>query len=543
MLMALGYAAQNDAYLETVSGAVSALLADLDRPLTADARTYVRLLWDQMEATRKLAQTEARYTGETTSDNARWRPHEERRSSGSVAVAKKQPGPATEVLLTIAEKTRTAAVDPGESAHFENGNLRSTIPGVGDEPPVLAPASRHNVATGDGLSSQRIAVPMQVLTPNSRGSQPVRIESTVSVAESGAHAPTPIAARTTLETFPQDIQESKSETRPTGTQLENEFEPSRREIAREEFELPTQGVPKWAVATVIGAALAVAGVVAAITYDSEKRPTPAQPSVSVSKPHPQASNAHPSVATAQSAQPSKPTPDPASAARTKPNDNPTPPAPAPAKIAPPVAEPTVPSPSKVKPSRAQPVIEAPTLPPREPSKRTSVISPSLKKAPEPAAEPQRRNDSNPVVTSPEVSRTLSPLDRIVAELRIISPDPLGIEDKARELARIVARSKRKEAGQIIEGLGPPFAVDPLAHDATLEESLRVFAISVLGRVATDDDDNRAVNAIAMLGEWVRNEGKGKQKALSALQSLGHESIVKNSAPRLSALKSAQASGE
>jgi hypothetical protein len=100
-----------------------------------------------------------------------------------------------------------------------------------------------------------------------------------------------------------------------------------------------------------------------------------------------------------------------------------------------------------------------------------------------------------------------------------------------------------EAGQIIEGLEPSFAVDPLGHDATLEESLRVFAISVLGRVATDDDDTRAVNAIAMLGEWVRNEGKGKQKALSALQSLGNDAIVKDSAPRLGALKSAQASGE
>ncbi len=60
--MAMGHAAQNDAYLETVSSAVSTLLSDLDHPLVTDARNYLRLLWDQMEATRKLKQTEARYT-------------------------------------------------------------------------------------------------------------------------------------------------------------------------------------------------------------------------------------------------------------------------------------------------------------------------------------------------------------------------------------------------------------------------------------------------------------------------------------------------
>ena len=155
----------------------------------------------------------------------------------------------------------------------------------------------------------------------------------------------------------------------------------------------------------------------------------------------------------------------------------------------------------------------------------------------PSAEPAPRAPS--VVTPPEVAKTLSPLDRIIAELRLISPDAVGIEDKARELARIIAKSKRKEAGQILDKLGPPIAVDPLSRDATLEDSLQTFAISVLGRVATDDDDNRAVDALLMLGEWVRNGGKGKQKALSALQVLSHESIIKTSAPRLRALKTAE----
>ena len=159
----------------------------------------------------------------------------------------------------------------------------------------------------------------------------------------------------------------------------------------------------------------------------------------------------------------------------------------------------------------------------------------------PSAEPAPRAPS--VVTPPEVAKTLSPLDRIIAELRLISPDAVGIEDKARELARIIAKSKRKEAGQILDKLGPPIAVDPLSRDSTLEDSLQTFAISVLGRVATDDDDNRAVDALLMLGEWVRYGGKGKQKALSALQVLSHESIIKTSAPRLRALKTAEAQAD
>ena len=63
VMMLLGHAAQNDAYLDTVSNAVSALLADLDHPLNREARNYLRLLWDQMEATRRLKQTEAQFGG------------------------------------------------------------------------------------------------------------------------------------------------------------------------------------------------------------------------------------------------------------------------------------------------------------------------------------------------------------------------------------------------------------------------------------------------------------------------------------------------
>jgi len=144
------------------------------------------------------------------------------------------------------------------------------------------------------------------------------------------------------------------------------------------------------------------------------------------------------------------------------------------------------------------------------------------------------------VTPPEVAKSLSPLDRIVAELRLISPDAVGIEDKARELSRIIATAKRKDAFYIIDHLGPQVAIDTLGRDPTLEESLRTFAISTLGRVALDDDDSRAVSAIFMLGEWAKSAGKGRQKAIAALDSLGKEGIVKASAPRTKALRAAKA---
>jgi hypothetical protein len=135
---------------------------------------------------------------------------------------------------------------------------------------------------------------------------------------------------------------------------------------------------------------------------------------------------------------------------------------------------------------------------------------------------------------------MSPLDRIIAELRLISPDPVGIEDKARELSRIIATSKRKDAFYIIDHLGPSVALDALGRDPVLEESLRAFAISTLGRVALDDDDSRAVSAIFMLGEWAKSGGKGRQKAISALESISKERIIKASAPRTKALHAAQA---
>ena len=152
------------------------------------------------------------------------------------------------------------------------------------------------------------------------------------------------------------------------------------------------------------------------------------------------------------------------------------------------------------------------------------------------ATPETHRAPATIVTPPDVAKNMSPLDRIIAELRIISPDPVGIEDKARELSRIIASSKRKDAFYIIDHMGPPVALDPLGRDPVLEESLRTFAISTLSRVALDDDDSRAVSAVYMIGEWARSGGKGRQKAIAALDALNKEKIFKTSSPRIKALR-------
>ncbi len=304
----------------------------------------------------------------------------------------------------------------------------------------------------------------------------------------------------------------------------------------EAFKLPTSGAPRWAVAVVLVVALAAAGVVIALVSTPETKHV--APSHSASAP-PSVSASSParSVAPVRKSQLPKAIVPPPSAAPSSPGQAPT------ASSAE-ATKPATPEPATIP--LPQPKVPPPVIEP-VPVRLTKSAKPSLQ-GPAPATssrsvEPGTKTRPSSIVTPPDVNKTLSPLDRILAELRLIAPDPLGIEDKARELARIIAHSKRKEASQIIEKLGPPVAVDLLGHDANLEESLQIFAVSVLGRVATDDDDNRAVDALLMLGEWVENGGRGRQKALAVLTTLSNESIVKTSAPRLRALKTAQAQAD
>ncbi len=401
---------------------------------------------------------------------------------------------------------------------------KATIRGVGDARPTSPSA------------------PRRVIAPRVESASKVKVASTHEVASEPLET-RPIGMR--FDTLPDsssdEVAAEPFESHPVGTRFDRVPDSSPREIPNDEFKLPTSGVPKWAVAAVVAAAVAAAGVVLVLTNEKEQKTAPAASSASGIPKQPPAA---PSTALSHpTAKPAEPPQVPATAAATRPSASPSPPAPSSTQSTLKAPEPVGASSRPVKSIRSRAVASPPAAVQQGTSRTASVASPPPKKAPDRVAETAHPGSSNPVVTSPEVSRTLSPVDRIVAELRLISPDPVGIEDKARELARIIARSKRKVASQIIEDLGPPIAVDPLGRDLTLEESLRVFAISVLGRVSTDDDDNRAIDALFMLGEWTKSDGKGKQKALTMLEYLSHESIVKTSAPRLRALKTAQAQGE
>jgi hypothetical protein len=536
MLMAMGHAAQNDAYLETVSSAVSAMLSDLDHPLVTDARSYVRLLWDQMEATRKLKQTEAQYTGARVERDVGRVPQTERRSSGSMVAASKRQLPAAPAPVVPPEKP-LAAVETHDEQPSTAGLRTATILGVGDARPAMSSTPRQRIAARSDSSSRVKPASTEILAdPPRTETAPAAPE--VSFAE--GHVPeaspveTPSASRDVFETLTSETTLSEHKLEPTRDE-------SQREIVTDEFKLPTRDVPKWAVGAVVAAALVGVGVIVVLTNESGQKTEAPAGSASAKTGKPKSSATPPQVPAVPT--PSRPIKTPESAAATKPSQAPAPRVPAPVAPVSNIPEPTMAPTPKPKSTRSEPVVSVPVQSKSVQTKNAPIVAPSPKKLPDKNVEPVQKNNSSPVVTSPEVSRTLSPLDRIIAELRIISPDPSGIEDKARELARIIARSKRKEAQKIIEDLGPPVAVDPLGRDPTLEESLRTFAISVLGRVATDDDDNRAVDAVLMLGEWVKGGNKGKQKALAALESLSRDPTVKTSAPRLRALKTAQAQGE
>ncbi len=554
MLMAMGHAAQNDAYLETVSGAVSAMLSDLDHPLMTDARNYVRLLWDQMEATRRLKQTEAHYTGAGVAYDVGRPSQTERRSSGSMVAAGKRPLPA-ELAPTVLlpEKPAAEAIETHQAQPIA-GSRKATLLGVGEARPSTSSAPRQRVAAHPDSSSK--------ITSSSAPETHSRPAHKAAALAEFAAPEVPAVGKPLPEAGPAEVRPTASMPREVFEPLtaeprlaERKFESTpdepRREIVTDDFKLPTRDVPRWAVGAVIAAALVGVGVVVVLTSESGQKSEAPAASASA-KTGPQKASATASQL-ASALAPTRSAKSHESAAAAKSSQAPPPQVPPPVAPVPTTAKPTVaPTPAtpppKLNSARSQPVVSVPIQPKSAQSKNIPAVqapksAPAPKKSPDKSVEPAQQNTTGPVITSPEVSRTLSPLDRIIAELRIISPDPSGIEDKARELSRIIARAKRKEAHQIIEDLGPPVAVDPLGRDSTLEESLRTFAISVLGRVATDDDDNRAVDALLMLGEWVKGASKGKQKALAALESLSHDPTVKTSAPRLRALKSAQAQAE
>jgi hypothetical protein len=585
IMMVLGHAGQNDAYLETVSDAVSGLLADLDHPLSADARSYLRLLWDQIEATRRLKQTEAQFTGPSMPLPSSVAPSE-RRDSGKLpkAQARVEEHPASEAAAAVSEPP--VIVPSQEHAAGEAPLVASELQGSAltsekASPPSSIPKAKiRSIAAPTPATDAQSTSPVTDTTPS-----PVVYESreetmpgykTRPMPVRQQTTPDPVAAKSELERQVTLIQfavspgtvdsEGGVESSPIprvpsvpppdvlekgwddgSDELDADRQP-RRSPGRipipqktdsddeSDYKLPTRGVPRWALITAI---VTVSVLVTAVVYlTKDDVTTPAEPATSASAKAkttaPQMSatakaSTRPTKSSAKPAQSAAPPPPPV-----VPVAPPATPSPEP-KPAPPVPpEPHANPAQKSPPGRV--AMDAVNVPAAHPAKTEPTAAASTKPTPAATATQEPRRASATIVTPPDVAKNMSPLDRIIAELRIISPDPVGIEDKARELSRIIASSKRKDAFYIIDHLGPPVALDPLGRDPALEESLRTFAISTLSRVALDDDDSRAVSAVYMIGEWARSGGKGRQKAIAALDSLNKEKIFKTSSPRIKALR-------
>lgn len=352
MLMAMGHAAQNDAYLETVSSAVSAMLSDLDHPLMTDARNYVRLLWDQMEATRKLKQTEAHYTGARLTGETSRLPQIERRSSGSMVAASKRQLPPVDAPLI------QPPVSEGSVAAAEKQNAQPSVPGM-----------RRATLLGVGaVRPPSSSVPRQRATAQVDSSSKVTRHKSAEIDESpigGTTVPTPESplierpvpqashdrAQQAADASADTILLTVSEPRPFDPRSGARVDESRRELTNDEFKLPTRDVPKWAVGAVVAAALAAVGLVVVLTSESEKKSDAPAGSASAKPSVPKSSGTRAQIAPAPTPSPQTEAPESATAVTPSPAPALPPATPAPATPASPVI-----SAQKSKSSHSEPVV-------------------------------------------------------------------------------------------------------------------------------------------------------------------------------------------
>jgi hypothetical protein len=209
--------------------------------------------------------------------------------------------------------------------------------------------------------------------------------------------------------------------------------------------------------------------------------------------------------------------------------------PAPAKSVP------VPSPSprqKSTPTAATPVRQKSTPTAAMPVRQKSVqpVEPKT----EPKSEPVDAPTTSEPVSSPSTPKPSRTIDDILIELLQIPGDSASIEAKAHEVARIVARSGKTDAEQILMRLIPEevLAGKETVDSRTLEPVRRVVAL-LLKKVALDKDDNRAAIAIDSLGEWAKSRKHGAAAKLT-LDQLAEEAAVVSRPRRLRALQRVQA---
>jgi hypothetical protein len=170
----------------------------------------------------------------------------------------------------------------------------------------------------------------------------------------------------------------------------------------------------------------------------------------------------------------------------------------------------------------------------EANAQVSVAAPPI---PPPSAPDPPAAAAEPALSPPKVRRTI---DDIMLELVLVPVVPTSIEAKAQDVARVVARSARKEAELILGRLIPEalLAESETADPRSLEPVRQVVAL-LLKKVALDKDDNRAALAIGSLGEWAKSRKHGAAAKL-ALEQLAEDRMISSRPKRLRALERVQA---
>ncbi|MGE5787325.1 MAG: hypothetical protein ACM3ZE_22215 [Myxococcales bacterium] len=346
------------------------------------------------------------------------------------------------------------------------------------------------------------------------------------------------------------------------------------------------GIPVWIIVVTAGAIVACAMGVWALTRESGENASDATAGTSSARPVSSANNntqltkklsgapsaraVAPSVAAVPNAPPAVPPPPATPPPATPPPAVPPTPAAVP-PTPPPVATPT--APPAPKPAAAIPAAPPALAPGRrgkpatnpapggvpgaahsKPSAgtQTSASTPPATKPAAGQSQPSTKPATpapSPKVTAeepatdvPGTPRTPTPsrtVDDIIAELRQIPNDGAAIEAKAHEVARIVARSVRKEAEIILQRLIPEEVLvgTETADTRVLEPVRRVVAL-LLKKVAVDKDDNRAALAIDTLGEWAKLRKHGAAAKLT-LDELAEDRVVLSRPVRLRALERVQ----
>lgn len=592
--VALGSAADNPSYLETVNTAVGNLLLDVTRPLKPDTRNYLRALTDKIVASRRLQEARGHLAIVPSVYPSAIPQH--LADAGSLelaptiiaqppqrALSTGEPGARvgtapTTLKMGAAEDVAVAPpLDPARSefevdrtsvaeGKLERAAVYPPIPGRDAGGVDVTQASKNDAASARDTRPELPSISAGKTTPGLGSSaakkttgdrrSSSRHQVATDIASGGFDPAEP--ARFAAVPAVKSVSTGTSEGDDDWADLDqNELQAEQVRQGRR------RGIPIWILVVAAGAVVA-AGVAAwLLTRGPEPSSLTAastSATAAVSTPRPaQAKGKLTAAASVKAPAASSPAPPPPSAAVT-PTPPPSPPpaavSPAPAipKTAPPPSLPRTPSPPAVKPSLAPRTTPAPmtaTPPPSRPTvpaiapKPPPAVAPaqpqpakppSEKAAPKMSAEPP--SEPAPVVPrTPTVSRTI---DDIIVELLQVPNDVASIEAKAHEVARIVARSSRNDAEIILRRLIPEevLAGTETVDTRALEPVRRVVAL-LLKKVALDKDDQRAALAIETLGEWAKLRKHGAAAKMT-LDELAEERVVLSRPKRLHALERVQA---